>query len=400
MVIKMDNENINDINNNENAANSQNSVNSSPDGVRNASVSSNPPGYTPYQPYNSGSMQYQPYGAYNPMPAQPDMFAVTLEERRNIKRNYFAIFAKSLIHGIGAFILAQAIFLAMIAFGYEFRYDEANTAIVDWIYAIAGSIPSILFCIGIFIYDKCRSKNKLSSYFRCDKISGRFIIGFFGMLLLGYSAATIIQNLTISGMFAIGISPIAEEYLTVPELNPAYLVTEVIFTAILAPVAEELMFRGVILRRLSSVSQTFAIFVSAAIFGLMHGNLLQTILGFVMGIILGYAAVKTGSLILPIAGHIFINGFATSTSFVQYFISEEVSNMYWTVALLLFGVIGLIALIALLAAGKIKFPEYTEYHRKRTFPIMLSCVSFWVMLVYYVISVISVFGPVTDKLME
>ncbi len=347
-------------------------------------------GYRPYEP--TADTSYPPRFS--------DIFFVSPEERRLLKRQYSGTFTRAVIHGIGSFVLAQIIFISMMMSGYEFRYTEDGTAIVDWIYNIAGSLPSVIFCIGIFLYDKSAAHIPAGEFFRTDNISLKKIAAFFGMTMFAYGAAIFMQNILISTMFAAGISPISEDYLTEEELTPLYLAVSFVTTAILAPVAEELMFRGVILRRLSSVSQSFAIFASAIIFGLMHGNFVQAILGFMLGMVFGYAAVKTGSLILPMAGHIFINTAAVSSSFAEYLYGEEVSADYWSVLIIMFMIIGIITFIALLATGAISFPEFGEYHRKRTFPVAVSCVSFWIMLVYYIYECISVCGPVTDKLME
>lgn len=345
---------------------------------------------------NGGNTPYSPYG----FPPREEMFSVQPMERKELKRQYFGTFMAALVHGIGSFVLAQTVFLSMMATGYEFRYTEDHTAIIDWQYNIAGSLPSILFGIGIFIFEMFRSKTPVKEYFRTDKIRGSFIIGFFGAMIFAYGFAMIFQNIMLLGMFDAGISPIAEDYLTETDLTPTFLLVDCIFAVILAPIAEELLFRGVILRRLSTISQRFAIFVSAAIFGMMHGNFLQMVLGFIMGIVLGYAAVKTGSLILPIAGHMFINLTATSTDFVEYFLDEDISGSYFTAVILMFLGIGLISIIFSAVTGKIRFPEYSEYHRKRTFPVMLTCVSFWVLLIYYILDIASKFGPVTDKLLQ
>lgn len=321
-------------------------------------------------------------------------------ERRAIKRNYRTAFTEALIHSIGSVVLANIIFVMMMMFGYEFRVNEDNTQIIDVPYAIAGALPSILFCLGIFLFDKSADRKKLSEYFRTDDITVGRVFAFFGMVMLFYSVSVVIQQIVISGCFAAGFSPISEEYLSEEDLSVSYLVCDIIVTAILAPIGEELMFRGVILRRLCAVSQRFAIFASALIFGMMHGNLVQMILGFCVGLVFGYAAVKTGSLLLPIAGHIFVNTFAVSCSILTFLTDDETSNAYWVCVLGVFFVIGIVTLVILLARHGIELPRSTEYHRKRTFPIMVSCVSFWVILAVYIIDIVSKFGPVTEKLME
>lgn len=83
-------------------------------------------------------------------------------------------------------------------------------------------------------------------------------------------------------------------------------VSTFLYAAILAPVAEELLFRGYILRTLQPYGKKFAIFGSAFLFGLFHGNLLQTPYAFLMGLLLGWVAVEY-SVLWAIAVHMFNN---------------------------------------------------------------------------------------------
>lgn len=346
-------------------------------------------GFAPYP-------QYQTYGQGGGQRFLP----VSPEEKRAIKKNYSGAFRQAVIHSLGSLVLANIIFVAMTLSGYEFRINDEGTQIIDTPYAIAAMLPSIVFCISLFLFDKGANRIKLSDYFRSDRITAGTVFGFFGILMLVYPICIICQQILLSGCFAAGFSPIKEEYLSEDDLSAAYLVWDFILGSLLAPIGEELFFRGVILRRLSTVSQRFAIFASALIFGMMHGNLLQTILGFGIGVVFAYTAVKTGSLILPIAGHIFINTAALSTTVVTYLTDEDTSSAYWLGLLGVFFVIGMITLVILLVKKKISFPRSTEYHSRRTFPIMLACVSFWVMTAVYIIDIVTKFGPVTDKLLE
>lgn len=346
-------------------------------------------GFAPYP-------QYQTYGQGGGQRFLP----VSPEEKRAIKKNYSGAFRQAVIHSLGSLVLANIIFVAMTLSGYEFRINDEGTQIIDTPYAIAAMLPSIVFCVSLFLFDKGASRIKLSDYFRSDRITAGTVFGFFGILMLVYPICIICQQILLSGCFAAGFSPIKEEYLSEDDLSAAYLVWDFILGSLLAPIGEELFFRGVILRRLSTVSQRFAIFASALIFGMMHGNLLQTILGFGIGVVFAYTAVKTGSLILPIAGHIFINTAALSTTVVTYLTDEDTSSAYWLGLLGVFFVIGMITLVILLVKKKISFPRSTEYHSRRTFPIMLACVSFWVMTAVYIIDIVTKFGPVTDKLLE
>lgn len=75
---------------------------------------------------------------------------------------------------------------------------------------------------------------------------------------------------------------------SVDTLGPAMF----LYVCVLGPVAEELLFRGLLLRTLAPFSKKLAIFASALLFGLFHGNLLQTPYAFVLGLVLGYCALE------------------------------------------------------------------------------------------------------------
>lgn len=79
-----------------------------------------------------------------------------------------------------------------------------------------------------------------------------------------------------------------------------------LYASLLAPVAEELLFRGLILRTLQPYGRKFAILGSAVLFGLFHGNLLQTPYAFLMGLLLGYVTVEY-SVVWSIWLHVFNN---------------------------------------------------------------------------------------------
>ena len=65
-----------------------------------------------------------------------------------------------------------------------------------------------------------------------------------------------------------------------------------LYIGILAPITEEILFRGLIQRTLLPYGKKFAIFCSAFVFGLYHGNLLQSPYAFLVGLVLGYTAAE------------------------------------------------------------------------------------------------------------
>jgi hypothetical protein len=79
-----------------------------------------------------------------------------------------------------------------------------------------------------------------------------------------------------------------------------------LMVSIFAPVCEEWLCRGMVLRGLlrnSSVGPVWAIVISAAFFALIHLNPWQAIPAFLMGCLFGYVYFKTGSLKLTMLMH-------------------------------------------------------------------------------------------------
>lgn len=76
--------------------------------------------------------------------------------------------------------------------------------------------------------------------------------------------------------------------------NPIGLIT----ASFVAPVVEEMVFRGAILRALlqKKWNPWIAIFISAAIFGIIHMNLTQGVSAFVVGIFMGWLFYRTRSI--------------------------------------------------------------------------------------------------------
>ena len=79
-----------------------------------------------------------------------------------------------------------------------------------------------------------------------------------------------------------------------------------IYGSFLAPFGEEILFRGFLLQNFKRYGVRFAIIFSAILFGIYHGNIVQTPFAFILGLLLGYITVSYG-LKYAIAVHIFNN---------------------------------------------------------------------------------------------
>jgi membrane protease YdiL (CAAX protease family) len=135
------------------------------------------------------------------------------------------------------------------------------------------------------------------------------------------------------------------------------------YASILAPVWEELLFRGVILRKLQLFGKRFAVLCSAVLFGLFHGNLLQTPYAILIGLVLGYVTVEY-SIIWAMALHMF-NNLVLADLLTR--LTASCSEMaYGTLHYILFGGSALISVVILVRhRQQIRSYRNTEWMDRR-----------------------------------
>jgi len=86
------------------------------------------------------------------------------------------------------------------------------------------------------------------------------------------------------------------------------IITGVILFGICSPLAEEVIFRGIIYNRLKRVFPLYvSIFLSSVLFGMFHGNLVQALYGTLMGLIITVFYEKYKSFYAPVLIHMVAN---------------------------------------------------------------------------------------------
>ncbi len=126
------------------------------------------------------------------------------------------------------------------------------------------------------------------------------------MLLLGISACQLVNMmlavLQFTRLFP-GYGELSEQIFTDQKLFWMLL-----WAGIVAPAAEELIFRGLIFRRLLDYLPVgWAIGISAFLFGIYHGNVLQFIYAGLLGACFAYCYYRLGSLWAPVLLHMGAN---------------------------------------------------------------------------------------------
>lgn len=106
-----------------------------------------------------------------------------------------------------------------------------------------------------------------------------------------------------------GIVDLSAAYQEVAESQfAANLIVGLLCYGLITPVAEELLFRGIIYNGLRRFwGWRVAVPVSAAIFGVYHGNVVQALYGFLMGCLLAYGYEYFGKFSVPVLIHIVAN---------------------------------------------------------------------------------------------
>lgn len=169
-------------------------------------------------------------------------------------------------------------------------------------------------------------------------------------ILLGVLAAGICVFCFIfpAQWFAVLLEKIGYNFSTEIPLDGALDVTLcVIVTVIIAPVCEELVFRGALLTGLTKKFGVIpSVILSGLAFSLMHMNPEQTVYQFFMGCACAYLAICSGSVLCPMIVHACNNLIAiifefTGTAFLDVFFTNYGTFAAVTAAFLITGVTAL-----------------------------------------------------------
>ena len=175
-------------------------------------------------------------------------------------------------------------------------------------------VPSVLLCLGA-------------------SVVGAILSGLVGALTYG----------------VFGVTPVMPEFGS-PE-GPVAIVLYTISLTIAPAFMEELLFRGVIMQSLRRFGDSFALWTSAILFGLCHGNLIQGPNAILMGLVIGYLVLRSGSLVTGIVMHLINNALALGFDTIIQQLGREQSAMLNGLILLLYLLLGVVALIWLLVTN-------------------------------------------------
>lgn len=166
-----------------------------------------------------------------------------------------------------------------------------------------------------------------------------------GIILIGVGACMFFQNLSGFWDKVLGFFGYTNNQ-TIPYCNNG-IVTMLLFLmlAVIPALVEEFVYRGAILHALKDYGTGMAIIISAVLFGLGHFSLSTTPFAFLSGLVFGFIAIKTQSLVPTIFIHIINNAYVIIYNVFCIKSPPEIIFAVNTVIPCLFILFGLIAFV-------------------------------------------------------
>lgn len=262
------------------------------------------------------------------------------EEKRKLKKVSNTVGISLLLVTVFTFLVSFTLsFLSLLISSLTGKSDVLSAPAVN-------EAINILYSILIF-GGVVTTVFKMSHYRISDLVSfkktekGLFLpLFFFG---IGFCAFGNIAASYMDAFFSgIGID-YARPEIENPEGVFGFLLT-LISTAIVPALLEEFAFRGIILGSLRKFGDTFALIASAICFGVLHSNFEQIPFAFFVGLFLGFAVLKTGSLRVSIAVHLYNNLISVILNYLPESVPNEIKSVVYVFLLLITLVVGIFML--------------------------------------------------------
>lgn len=298
-------------------------------------------------------------------------------ERKKLRRLYNKVGGAMVLQYFLLYVMYFLLSVVLSPFITEETNPETGLEIVGWAESFAMYFAPALASVVMFFAFNAVNKVDSRAMFSTRNITAGMLGRFVLMAFTFHTVGMILEYGVDFLLYSTGYEVTSFDYET--KNDAATILIDVVSSVIAAPIAEELFFRGVVLKQTSRVSARFGIVFSAVMFGLMHGNPYQFVMATVIGLFFGYITVKTDSLIPSIVCHIAINGLMSVSDIIGVF-SEELADLTYYSVDVIEVILAIIGIWLYKKSGeKMTLPPYTEYHKKRTLPIILTSV--WVLAI-------------------
>ncbi|MBE6583947.1 MAG: CPBP family intramembrane metalloprotease [Ruminococcaceae bacterium] len=232
---------------------------------------------------NKGNGQYESY--------EPPTLIDEKKEKNHFSRIGFGYAMFTLVSTVAALLIQ----IVVLAINKDFYYSTLFLNIVTPVALYVFALPILLIIISS-VEVKKPPKRKMG----VGQWLVFLLIGF-GVMYIGAFVGNFVMDY-LSQMVGFDYSNSLDSI-----IDEENIWITAIFTVIVAPVGEELVFRKLIIDRTQKYGGAVCILLSAIVFGLMHGNFYQFFYCVGLGIILGYMYHSTGRVLPCILLHSAIN---------------------------------------------------------------------------------------------
>lgn len=208
------------------------------------------------------------------------------------------------VFGVQFLIIFADRFLTMI---HIYQSPVLQYVINQYMYIISAASYGLFLLVGYFWYRRVMADRRAVYLERGHKPvldSGAILGIFFVALFIQFAVSSLLNILAVVAPDLMGQYMEVMEGLGMSEPS----IISMLYVIIMAPLAEELLMRGLCLKILENSFPFWAAnFLQALYFGIYHMNLVQGCYAFVMGLILGRLVKKYGTLKASILCHFIIN---------------------------------------------------------------------------------------------
>ncbi len=257
-----------------------------------------------------------------------------MDQKRPTRRSFFYIWGSPLIK-IGIEYLVMQLFVVgyMTVLLYE-KYGQDTEALMSaaknqelllsfkdqvdvWLTSqsvyITGVAALITIPIIALVFYSDYKKEKASGIIAEKAAAWKYVL----VLLMAAAMTLGLNNLILLSK----IDKVSERYTqTITQAYSVPFFIQILILGILSPVCEELVFRGMIYKRLRyDLPMYMAMISSAMIFAVTHGNVVQGLYAFTMGMVFCYMYEQYGSLKAPVFAHVTANFLSIVGTKCQWF---------------------------------------------------------------------------------
>lgn len=247
-----------------------------------------------------------------------------------------------------SFLLQILFVFVFVAIDSSIYYMGLPDPMYNWMSAVMVPLATLLPAVIYMVKNRMDPVDSIRFEHRNAWFTILGILGGFGVCLLGNFPAGIIDTfLKNIGLPSVDTGP--QGY------DPASSWVYMLAVAVLAPVIEEFVFRGIILTRLEKYGKWFAVVGSAIIFGIAHGDIARFAFAFIAGLVFGFLYVKTRNIWVPVIVHFLNNSLAVVQQYASYFLSETESETLNELTLYIPIILGMVCILILLLVWRRKF---------------------------------------------